>query len=206
MLGEGLLVCAVTLGTACQMSQKVEPSAATKSRPDAERFLGHFQSVDGTSYLMAPINSRNGKADYGYDSGRNVHNYVFFNGEDESTLKLLPDNDCLFVAITSLPEKREGDKEARQVQWYLYQIIEADTNGDEELSDKDRRSLAVSNAGGAGFKEVITDVEHVYGQGLHNDTLLIIYRKNSKKYVTKISLPNREAVSTTELPTFGVAE
>jgi len=123
MLGEGLLACAVTLGAACQVSQKVEPSAATKSKPDAERFLGHFQSVDGTSYLMAPVNSRNGKSDYSKDSGRDVHNYVFFNGEDESTLTLLPDNDCLFIATTSLPEKREGDKDACQVQWYLYQLI-----------------------------------------------------------------------------------
>lgn len=59
----------------------------------------------------------------------------------------------------------------------------------------------------AGFKEVIVDVEQVYGHTLHDaDTLLVIYRKGSKKYVTRINLPSGEAVSTKELPTFGVVE
>ena len=120
---------------------------------------------------------------------------------------LLPTNDHLFVSSVSLPEKREGDKEPLKVLWFLYGLVKMDTDADKELTYKDRRSLCVSDAGGAGFKELIVDVEQVYGHTLHDtDTLILIYRKNSKKYITRINLPSREAVSTKELPDFGVVE
>jgi hypothetical protein len=130
---------------------------------------------------------------------------VFLNSADESTLTLLPTNDHLFVTTVSLPEKREGDKEPLKVQWFLYGLVKIDTDADKELTDRDRRSVCVSDAGGGGFKEVVEDVEQVYGHSLvDSDTLLLIYRKASKKYLTRISLPKREIVSTKELPTFGV--
>jgi hypothetical protein len=130
---------------------------------------------------------------------------VFLNSADESTLTLLPTNDHLFVATLSLPEKREGDKEPFKVEWFLYGLVKSDTDGDKELTDKDRRSICVSDAGGVGFKEVVEDVDQVYGHSLvDSDNLLVIYRKASKKYLTRISLPKREIVSTKELPSFGV--
>ena len=199
-------MCAVISGAACQESKKPEPPVVTKARPEEKRVLGYFRQVEGTSYLMAPVSSRS-KGEYGYESDKDAHNYVFFNTANESTLTLLPNNDHLFVATVGLPEKREGNKEAPPVQWFLYGLVKSDTDGDKELTYKDRRSLAVSDAGGGGFKEVITDVEHVYGQTLGDaNTLFVIYRKDSKKYVTRINLPSREVTSTKELPTFGVAE
>jgi hypothetical protein len=199
-------MCASIAGSACQEPQKAEPPVVTKARPEEKRALGYFRPVAGTSYLMAPISSRS-KGEYGYESDKDAHNYVFFNTADESTQTLLPHNDHLFVATVSLPEKHEGDKEAPAAKWFLYGLVKSDTDGDRELTYKDRRSLYVSDAGGAGFKEVVTDVEHVYGHSLHNaDTLILIYRRGSKKYVTRVYLPNREVVSTKELPTFGVDE
>lgn len=207
-LGEGLLIFSVMIGTACQ-SQRVEPPV-TKARPDTERVLGYFRPVMGTSHLIAPIVSKN-SGDYSvssnYDSGRGAYNYVFVNSADESTLTLLPTNDYLFVSTVSLPEKREGDKEPFKVQWFLYGLVKMDTDSDRALTYKDRRSLCVSDAGGSEFKEVIVDVEHVYGHTLRDaDTLIVIYRKGSNKYLTRINLPSREAVYTKEIPDFGVAE
>lgn len=206
LLRGSLLTCVVIGGAACQDSRKPEPPV-TKARPEAKRVLGYFNPVAGTSYLMAPINSTTGGSSYKYDGDREAHNYVFFNTADESTLTLLPNNDHLFVATVSLPERHDGDKEAPPVKWFLYSLVTSDTDGDKELTYKDRRTLCVSDAGGVGFKELLTDVEQVYGQTLHDaDTLLIIYRKGAKTYVTRINLPNRQVVSTKELPSFGVTE
>jgi len=206
LLSAGLLMCAAIAGAACQEPRKAEPTAVSKARPEEKRVLGYFRLVEGTNYLMAPISSRS-RGEYGYERDKDAYNYVFFNTADESTLTLLPHNDHLFVATMSLPEKREGDKESYTVHWFLYGLVKSDTDGDEELTYKDRRTLCISDAGGAGFREVITDVEQMYGHSLHDtDTLVVIYRRGSKNYATRINLPSREVVSTKELPTFGVAE
>jgi hypothetical protein len=58
----------------------------------------------------------------------------------------------------------------------------------------------VSDAGGAGFAEIIPDIEHVYGQALRDDkTLLMFYRTQSRKYVAKIDLQDKRIVSTKEM-------
>jgi hypothetical protein len=203
---EGVLLCTVIWGTGCKISQKSDPPV-TRARPEAKRALGYFRPVEGTSYLVAPITSTGSYSSSSYDSGNEAHNYVFVNSADESTLALLPTNDYLFVGTVSLPEKPASEKEPLKVQWFLYGLVKVDTNADKELTHKDRRSLCVSDAGGAGFKELITDVDEVYGHSLRDaDTLIVIYRKDSKKYLTRISLPSREAVSTKELPDFGVVE
>ncbi len=205
-LSVALLVCIIMMGVACQSSQKNDSPEVTRSKPDAKRLLGYFKPVEGTRYLIAPVTSRSGY-EYRYDSNKDAHNYVFFNTADESILTLLPSNDYLFVETLSLPEKREGDKEAHTVRWFLYGIVRADTNGDKELNYKDQRSLSVSDAGGVGFKEIITDVEQVYGQALADgETLIVIYRKGSKNYTSRIDLPSREVISTKEMLTFGIAE
>lgn len=205
-----LLFTATIFGTACKVTDRIEPPI-TKARPETKRVLGYFTPVTGTTHLMAPIisgsSSERSSSSSSNANGGDAYNYVFLNSADESTLTLLPTNDHLFVATVSLPEKREGDKEVLKVQWFLYGLVKSDTDADKELTTKDRRSLCVSDAGGAGFKEVVEDVDQVYGHSLvDSETLILIYRKAAKKYLARINLPKREVVSTRELPTFGVDE
>ena len=206
LLGSSLLCVVAAVGVGCMNGAPVNAPPLARANPNAKRKLGNFRPVNGTGYLVAPILSE-GKSEYSsssYESG-NTHNHVFFNVAEESTLMLLPTNDQLLVATTSLPEKRESDKEFPTTQWFLYNIIKTDTDGDKEFTFKDRRSLAVSDAGGAGFKEVITDVEQMLGQTLHDaNTLIIIYRKNMKNYSARVDLPGRQVVSEKEMPPFGV--
>src|SRR5687767_14462173 len=89
-LGEGLLIYAVIIGTACREAQRVEPPV-TKARPEVKRALGYFSPVAGTSHLRAPITSvSSGGYSSSYDRDNEAYNYVFFNSADESTLTLLP--------------------------------------------------------------------------------------------------------------------
>ena len=79
-----------------------------------------------------------------------------------------------------------------------------DTDGDRKLTYKDQRTLAISDSGGLGYAEIIPHVEHIYGQVLRDtNTLLVIHKTGSKKYTTRIDLPNRTVVSMNEIATPG---
>jgi hypothetical protein len=79
-------------------------------------------------------------------------------------------------------------------------VVKSDTDGDKKLTYKDNKVLAISDAGGVGYTEIISDVEEVYGQAdSEANSLYVIYRSQSRKYVAKIDLLNRKVVSTKEL-------
>jgi hypothetical protein len=150
--------------------------------------------------LMAPIDSETRGESFLKESAHaGQHNYVFLNTADESTHQLLPTHDYLITNAIRLPEERPPQHEPG-VQWFLYFLIKDDTDGDKKLTYKDRRTLAVSDSGGWGYTEVIQEVEQVYGQTLRDpNTLLIVFKKASKRYLAKVDLPGRKLVSTKEL-------
>lgn len=193
-------ICLSLAAGACRSSSVTAPDGGLKANAGAKRALGTFTPVRGTAYLMAPITSQ-GEGEYlkgGYD---NVHNHVFFNTVDESTHTLLPSDDYWITETRGLPEKREeAGQQSPVIQWFLYFLVKFDTDGDRKLTYRDNRTLAVSDAGGEGFAEIISDIEQVYGQALRDDkTLLVFYRTKSTKYVARIDLPNKRIVSTKEL-------
>jgi len=109
-------------------------------------------------------------------------------------------NDYWISETISFPETRESNQKSEPVQWFLYFVVKEDTDGDKKLTYKDNRVVAVSDAAGMGFTELITDVEEVFGQAIRDsNTLFVLYRSKSKKNVARIDLPNRKVVSTNEL-------
>ena len=185
---------------ACQKPQATAPDIPIRANADVKRSLGSFKSVNGSSYLMAPVESETEGGYSSKGSSRNVHNYVFFNTANESVHTLMPTNDYWVTETISFPEVRGNTQKNEPVQWFLYFIVKEDTDGDKRLTYKDNRTLAISDAAGTGFTELIADVEEVYGQAMRDSsTLFIIYRSQSKKYVAKIDLQNRKLASTKEL-------
>jgi hypothetical protein len=149
---------------------------------------------------MAPIGSVR-EGEYFSSSGgeSNVHNYVFFNLADESTRILLPTSDYLITTTTGLPEKDQYNQQTATVQWFLYFVVKSDTDGDKKLTAKDHRVVAISDAGGVGYAEIIPEVDTLFGYALRDtSTLFVIYGNGLKRYETKIDLPNRKAISTVE--------
>ena len=56
--------------------------------------LTNFEPLSGTPYLIAPIGSKQNYRQSYYDkSTDSIRNYLFFNGNDKSTKKLLTKND-----------------------------------------------------------------------------------------------------------------
>lgn len=213
-----LFLLAILCATACQRSELTSPQkVAVKANPQSKRLLGNFAEVAGTTFLLAPVMSNNHNkylfgSSYGYDS--KTHNYVFLDTGDDSTRMLAPNNDGVFVTALALPEDnsrsdsytgvRSPAPNAARVEWWLYGVVKADSDNDKDLDMDDRRVIAVSDAGGAGYTELVTDVEHVFGHKLTSpETLKVIYRREARYFVATINLPGRRVSETQTLPTFG---
>lgn len=190
----------------CQNRQHAAVSSTMlRANPESPRMLGDFKVIEGTSYLMAAIYSE-AKIESTFKSGshNDLHNHYFLNTKDESARQLLPTNDFVIENTFRLPEENQNAKEPVAVKWFLYYLIKDDSDGDAKLTHKDTKVLAISDSSGAGYAELIKDVEHVYGQVLSDpDTLLIAYRSGSKKYSARLDLISRKVVSTRELSNLG---
>jgi hypothetical protein len=198
-----LLLSVVCLAALCNGCATPRPSASAqplRANAGATRTLGSFKTVPATNYLMAPIRSSE-EAEYSKGGIDNVHNYVFFNKENETVHTLLPTNDYWIANTTSFPANdEERGRQPTVTQWFVYSLVKVDTDGDRKLTYKDHRTLAISDAGGNGYAEIVTDVEEVYGQTLREPaTLLIFYRSNSKRQVAKIDLAAGKVISVSEL-------
>jgi hypothetical protein len=196
-----LVVCLALNSIACQNTQQSAASAAPpRANAGSPRTLGGFKPIEGTTYLMAPISSQPKGEFLSKGNYDNTHNYAFLNTADESAHQLLPTNDYIVAQTVRLPDEGRNEKGPAAVQWFLYFLVKDDTDADRKLTYKDHRTLAVSDAGGWGYTEIIQNVEEVYGHALRDaNTLLVIYRSGSKKYVARVDLPNRKVVSTSDL-------
>jgi hypothetical protein len=194
------VICLAGLSNGCATPRVQGSNPPLRANADATRTLGMFKPVLATNYLMAPISSSR-EAEYSKGSFDNVHNYVFFNKENETAHTLLATNDYWIADTKSFPEKDEaGGGLPTVTQWFLYSLVKVDSDGDRKLTYKDHRTLALSDAGGNGYTEIVPDVEEVYGQTLREPaTLLIFYRSQSKRYVAKLDLVNRKVISISEL-------
>lgn len=196
---------------ACRGVEHNPPPVITKANAEQKRILGDFRRIAGTNFMLAAINSTASGESFlsissssGYGSSSSAHNYVFLDVTNNQTRLLLPNNDGLVVAAVSLPERRERDVEP-DVKYFLFGIVRADTDADKQLDGDDRRVLAISDAGGGGYREIIAEVEHVFGYTMTNpDTLVVVYKRGGKHFATRVDLPSREIVTTSELPSFGI--
>ena len=203
------------IGSACS-NRPSNPSQAVQSNRQAKRELGQFTCLPGTSYQMAPIQSRNeGGFSSSYESY--THNYVFLNAASVSFIKLLDSNSFLITSTLQFPNlgsdlplyeatprlKCEPDNE--RVKWLLYTVVKEDTNQDKRLSAEDFKTLAVSDASGQGYTELISNVQKLYGQAFQPETerLIVIYRSDNTNQVSVIDLPARKVVSTKPLIDLG---
>jgi hypothetical protein len=183
-------------------------------RPDKE--LGSFEEVPGTGYLVAPIQHAHDGAggrssswnlsSSSYKSGDypRIHNYVFLELGTEKFQRLLHSNAWRILSMTGFPKPSPRSSDPPATSCFLYEIVKADTDGDGVLSSKDRITVALSNATGRTYTELITDVEEVHTKVMSDpSTLLVIYRSQDRSYIARVDLKSIRVVNTTELPSFG---
>jgi hypothetical protein len=183
----------------------------TATRIESEWEFGSFERVGGTDYVMAPTHSKQSYQTSYYEKDASaVRNYLFVNTVDKSSRWLVPTNKYLFLTSEKLLRQateqgarsvKQTDENNEEIKWIKYEIIKSDTNQDGRFTSNDRRTIAISNANGETYTEVIEDVERVLGSMLRDsDTLLIFHSTNGSSYVTEVNLPGRQVTITRELP------
>ncbi len=192
----------------------VDPSASIQSQWS----LGEFEPIGKTKYFMASVSSNQSYEMSYYEKGASaVRNYMFVDTTDKSARWLVPTNNYLFLNAQQLQEndhspgelpfdKMRGAKNSPDksiAKWMLYIVVNADTNSDQRLTEKDRRVMAISSVSGDGYTELIQNVDAVKGSTLPDENTLIFFYESDKKYfVAEINLAQHQVTETKELPKF----
>ena len=190
-------------------------------------WMTEFKQLNGTPYLYAPIyvadkeqksilkqiKSAASSSDYsGRDGYADIRNYMFVNRDNLSAGKLLSNNNSRLLDLEQIGEpspvgKSNPDpnraKSIATVKTLWYTQVLADTNGDKELSNLDRKQIAISDVSGANYTEIIKNIDAillVYPKGL--DRRLVFYTSGRKHFVADVDIPNRKA-TIKQLPTPG---
>ncbi len=161
--------------------------------------LGNFQELEGTPYLMAPVNSQpNYRQDSSEKKALTIRNYLFVNANDKSAKRLVPGNDFLFVNAQKVVLERRDDQIVRGM-WY--EVVKADSNKDKILDNRDNKTIAVSDVSGNDYTEVIDEVDKLLGSHQKNSTtLLVFYELDGREYIGEIDILKRVLVENQVLP------
>lgn len=211
-----IFICLISIGVGCSRFTRSQNSAGVDATPKiVEKHLSAFRPIEGTNYMIADI-SGNPQTDergsfspfrwiesgYSGYSGYEIYNYVFFSSETETFNRLLPINDYVVLQIVGFPSGTPTEKpeDFKPVMWWMYVLARADTDQNGILDYKDRLTIGVTDVGGNSPIELIPDVDSVLGYILKNEkTLFVMYHSLNKNYITKIDLPSRQVLSTTEM-------
>jgi hypothetical protein len=204
------LLCLTLLTSCSEVRQVVNPSGAQTTANNSQdnqqnKSLGTFSPVPGTRYLNAQITeAQDSSIRYSSDyKGSVIYNLVYFDPASARMTRLLPSNDFRVIATIYLPTS-ETTQPPQLVSWALYSIVKRDSNNDRTLNEKDERTLAMTDAGGQGYTELIENIKELYGHTMTDtNSLTVIYLKGGRLLTSKINLQKRQVESTQELPSLG---
>jgi len=163
--------------------------------------LGYMADIQGTSYVMVPLNSDQSYAQSYYSkSSSSARNYLFINSKNNEQHWLLKNNKYLIADMAMLSEYGYRNEE-RNIRAILYQVIKKDTDKDGRLTNKDLKTISISRSNGSEYKELIQGVDVFVGQRtVDENTLLIVYQKQGVGYSANVSLSELAISNEQELP------
>jgi hypothetical protein len=169
--------------------------------------LGSFDDVAGTEVLRAPLQI---EQSYGFGSGSketsSVQNYLFYDPSDGSSHWLRPGNKGLFLSTRELPERKYSEPE-KPVVAIVYELVEADTNGDRRLTESDDKTIAISDPIGSFFTTIIGGVEELNGTTLaKNGRVVVLYTANSTLKVAEIDVDTHKVIRDAPVRTIAPAK
>ena len=127
-----------------------------------------------------------------------MRNLLFYDATAGRSRWLRPDHRGAVAAWEPL---RDGAAEKGPVRFIRYEIADADTDGDGEITENDARRVAISGPGGEGFAVVVPDADAIHGYApLRNGTLLVFFRRGAEDFVGEVDLAARALRKTIQLP------
>jgi hypothetical protein len=222
-----LLLSACTFGSTS--TARSENAAAVQV--ETGQYLGDFQPILGTNVLYAQISQQPSAAggianlvssisrseDYGSTS-----NLVFLDAQTLSSHKLFEANDKIILSVIQFPDPNAGSgantvqaqpiqaqgAEAGQsnkaVQWLVYQVTQKNANQPSAATANLPFSIAVSDADGTGYQEILSGLTKTYGitmiDGQH---LLAVYTKDNVKSASVLDLAKKTVTATQPIVDLG---
>lgn len=189
-----------------------DQAQATDPKPD--KVLQAFESIPGTPYLVAHIaqvkagKSRISSSEFYSRKGGGIANLVFLDSGSLESHSLFDTNQYTIFEAKQYPLDEQApnseEKKIKKTARFVYQVLKKDTNGDKFLDIRDHRTIAISDAFGKQYVEVLTDISQLFNlQALTGNRLLVVYVKNGTKMASILDLNQRKVVQTNALTTLG---
>lgn len=128
--------------------------------------LGSFERVQGTDVLRAAYQAgagEDGGSGYGSKSDTSTRNFFYLDASTRSTYWLKPSMKSVILRDEALSEHQNSDESQRDSPKpeiaSVYLVVENDSNGDGELTDEDKKQIAVSDATGKEYRVVAQGVD-----------------------------------------------
>ncbi|MCY2686006.1 hypothetical protein [Salinimicrobium sp. TH3] len=168
-----LFLCLVT--TSCmddEMRRPVPGGAPQEKEFEEIKAVAHLPvHIDSTKYLLHPIGELGEERSGYFSSGSSAGNNVFQSSDvlrgRMTNLKFQQLNSEELVPLTNEQVVIYSVQFLRSIfentgkQFLLYEMRDRDTNGDENLSEKDASSLYISNINGENFRKLTPEGEHL---------------------------------------------
>ncbi len=188
--------------------KNIEVRATARANQPLE--LESFTRIKGTKYLLAEITAERTETFIGSSrsgiSGE-VRNLVFLDGDTLLSHRLFETNTMVIVGIYQYP-KAENQTESYYpsppdetvTRWLIYHVVKDDTNEDGEQNYKDLRTIAVSDASGTGYVELLHDINSFNEMTMIEEgQLVVVYNKDGIPQASVLDLENREVINTKEI-------
>lgn len=201
--GGALIVMAEGLFSRNSYSGYSAAIAPDEDTSETKLELAGFRPLSGTPYLLADqvakqYSSRGVLSSSSYDKQVSTRNYLFFDGNSKTSQWLRPDSEFLFLSHKELTQTKANNPVVQQM---LYSLVKADSNDDQQLNNKDAKTIALSTPDGKNYKELIQNIDRVEQIHQHNDErVLVFYRTGDQSLVADIDFTQAKVISTQELP------
>lgn len=206
LLGTGLLwACSRPIGN----SSSETAQASDQKKPD--KALQSFESISGTPYLFAHVVQAGWSksralisSSASYDRGGEIRNLVFLDSGSLKSHRLFETNEYVILNTEQHPLSGQAPKAKAKTERFVYQIVKQDTNEDKSLNGADHRTIALSDAFGKQYVEVLTEISQLLNlQPLSSNRMLAVYVKDGQKMASIIDLEQRTVVKSDAIANLG---
>ncbi|PLZ94892.1 hypothetical protein CEN50_24055 [Fischerella thermalis CCMEE 5268] len=149
------LVAALSFSCEGGITRKSEQTQATAQQKSEQNLVyGELIVKEQSDYLMIPVGLTDKNQDrlHSYENRYNYYyNNIIFYGKKDGKTNLLLNKKAIINGFDLLEDKKAGKSSFR---YWLYQIIDSDTNGDKKLDTQDAKIGYLSDLSGNNLQQI----------------------------------------------------
>ncbi|WP_026736684.1 hypothetical protein [Fischerella sp. PCC 9605] len=176
-------------GTVTRQTEQTKANAQQQLQPNL--FYGDIIIKEESDYLMIPVGLADKNQDRfnlssSYENPKSYYNIIFYSKKDGKT-HLLLSKKAIIHAFDLLDYKKAGKSSTK---FWLYQIVDSDTNGDKKLDYQDARIGYISDFSGKNLKQITPDNTQILNSTIVQSAGAIFIKilkdsDNDKKFTEK---------------------